>query len=176
LVLVLVLLGRGRLSLLLLSFRCGLTLLCLSLLLLLLLLLLVGLHCPHPELLDIFFSSQTKLRSIGSQLFTLLFSELLGCHPSFSGFSGELLLHGRHLLGVGAWHGHIEGKLFKLNEAEKKKRITLGGVVVKERKRSGQIDSADLRSALPTSRTKNFLDIRRLYNYCIFMRNYGFEC
>jgi hypothetical protein len=84
----------------------------------------------------------------------LLFSELLGRHPSFSGFSGELLLHGRHLLGVWAGRGHVEEEL-KLDRRERTEEpkeivVVFGGAVVKERKRSGQIDSADLRSALPT--------------------------
>jgi hypothetical protein len=87
-----------------------------------LLLLLVGLHCSHAQLRNILFSSQTELGSIGSQLFTLLCGELLGRHPSFSGFGGELLLHGRHLLRAGlAGGGHFEIKIGNKKAEEKRK-------------------------------------------------------
>lgn len=99
----LVLLGRRLLLRLLLSL--GLGLLCLSLLLLLLL---VGLHCSRPQLRNILLCSQAELFSVSCELLALLLSELLGRHPSFSGFGGELLLHGRHLLGAGAGRGHCD--------------------------------------------------------------------
>jgi hypothetical protein len=80
----------------------------LSLLGLLLLLRLVLLHCSHPQLCDILLSGQAELLGISSELFALLLGELFGRHPSFGGFGGELLLHGRHLLGARAGRGHNE--------------------------------------------------------------------
>jgi hypothetical protein len=58
---------------------------------------LMRLHCPHPQLRDVLFRSETKLGSVSCQLLSLLLCELLWGQSSFCGFGGELLLHGRHL-------------------------------------------------------------------------------